>query len=101
LKKELLGPMSERMGPEHYDEERQEGQVERAERVVAEELRRRHWQEAELEERAKGDRRKVEIAARLRRETMVTVAWIAQRLQMGSVAHVNTLLYHWRRGNYL
>ncbi|MCL4181695.1 MAG: hypothetical protein KJ072_28660 [Verrucomicrobia bacterium] len=33
-----------------------------------------------------------------RRETLVTVAWIAARLQMGSAAHVNTRLYQWRQG---
>ena len=99
LKKELLGQMSERLGPEHYGQERQESQREAAERVVAEELRRRRWQEAALEQRAKGDPEKVKIAIRLRKETLMTVAWIAQRLRMGSVANVNTLLYQWRRGN--
>ena len=33
---------------------------------------------------------KVKIAVRLREETLVTMAWIAERLQMGSAAHVNT-----------
>jgi dihydroorotate dehydrogenase len=42
----------------------------------------------------------VKIAVRLRKETLVTVAWIAERLQMGSVAHVNTLLYRWRLGQH-
>jgi len=97
LKKELLGQMSERLGAEHYGEERQESQVEKAERVVGEELRRRGWTEAALGGRAKGDREKIKIAARLRQETLVTVAWIAGRLQMGSVANVNTLLYCWRQ----
>ncbi|MSU61587.1 MAG: transposase [Pedosphaera sp.] len=99
LKQELLGQMSERMGPEHYDEERQESQREKADRVVGEELRRRKWTEVMLWERKKGDREKVKIAVRLRNETLVTVAWIAQRLQMGSVANVNTLLYQWRQAN--
>jgi putative transposase len=98
LKKELLGQMSERMGTEHYGEERQESQKEKAERVVGEELRRRGWTEVTLGERPKGDLEKVRIAVRLRKETLVTVAWIAERLQMGSVANVNTLLYQWRRG---
>ena len=31
-------------------------------------------------------------------ETAVTVRWIAERLRMGSVANVNTMLYQWRRG---
>ena len=97
LKEELLGQMSKRLGPEHYGEERQESQVEKAERVVREELRRRRWTEETLAERRKGEVEKVKIAIRLRNETLVTVAWIAGRLQMGSVANVNTLLYHWRQ----
>jgi hypothetical protein len=98
LKKELLGKMSERLGPEHYGQERQEGQEEKAQRVVREELRRRSWTERTLRERRKGDREKVKIARRLREETLVTVGWIAKRLGMGSVANVNTLLYLWRKG---
>jgi len=35
LKEELLGQMSERLGPAHYGEERQESQVEKAERVLS------------------------------------------------------------------
>ncbi|MDA1275178.1 MAG: transposase [Verrucomicrobia bacterium] len=97
FKKDLLKQMSERMGPEHYGEERQESQEEKAEQVVAEEMKRRRWTKPTLEEKAKGDEEKVRIAVRLRRETLVTVAWIARRLRMGSVANVNTLLFHWRR----
>ena len=98
LKKELLGQMSERMGSEHYGEERAESQAEKAERVVREELQRRRWSEATLGQKPKSDAEKVKVAVRLRRETLVTVAWIAERLQMGSVANVNTLLYQWRQG---
>lgn len=90
--------MSERLGPEHYGEARLESQTEKAERVVAEEMRRRRWTERMLKEGAKGDLEKVKIAVRLRKETLMTVAWIAERLQMGSVANVNTLLYQWRQG---
>ena len=99
LKQELLGQMSQRLGPEHYGQERQESQMVQAEQVVKEELRRRRWTEATLGERKKGEFEKVKIAVRLRQETLVTVAWIAARLQMGSVANVNTLLYRWRQGN--
>ena len=35
-----------------------------------------------------------QVAVRLRAETAVTVRWIAERLRMGSVANVNTMLYH-------
>jgi hypothetical protein len=48
-----------------------------------------------------GDRREpiVRDAADWERivETLVTVRWIAERLRMGSVTNVNTLLDHWRR----
>ena len=65
---------------------------------MKEKLRRRGWTESTLVETRKGEAEKVKRALRLRQETLVTVAWIAQRLNMGSVANLNTLLYHWRQG---
>ena len=65
--------------------------------MVAEELRRRRWKEAALGQRPQGEPEKIKSAMRLRKETLMTVAWIAQRLQMGSVANVNKLLYQWRQ----
>jgi len=100
FKKELLGQMSKRLGLEHYGEERQESQAEQAEKLVKVELRRRRWTEATLGERKKGEVEKVKIAMRLRKETLVTVAWIAARLRMGSMANVNTLLYRWRQDKH-
>jgi len=47
----------------------------------------------DLAGRPKGDARKVRIAARPRRETTMTLAWIAERLQMGAAGHVSCLLY--------
>jgi putative transposase len=98
FRKELLAQMTERLGAEHYGAEREEAAETRAERVVREELRRRRWKESELEQRAKGDREKVAIAACLRRETEVTVKWIAERLRMGTAGYVNNRLYRWRKG---
>ncbi len=40
--------MSERMGAEHYGEERAEAAEARAELIIAEELKRGRWQEADL-----------------------------------------------------
>ena len=51
-----------------------------------------------LGKRAKGDLGKVQIAGRLREETLVTVAWIAARLGMGTAGYVNNRLYRWRKG---
>jgi hypothetical protein len=51
---------------------------------------------AGLKQRRKGDAAKVKIARRLRRETTMTLAWIAQRLHMGTKTHLAHLLY-WRK----
>jgi hypothetical protein len=56
---------------------------------VAEELKRRKWDEAELVKRRKGDPEKVKMALRLRRESIMTLKWIARRLHMGSWTHVS------------
>ena len=82
-----------RLGANHFGAERIESQEDKAERLVEEELRRRGWKATELSRRAKGDAGKVEIAQRLRRETLVTIQWIARRLVMGSVGYVNNRLY--------
>ena len=97
FRKELLRQMKGRMGAEHYGAERQETAEALAERLVKRELKARKWRERELRELAKGDRGKVELAARLRAETVMTVEWIAGRLQMGSAGYVNHLLYRRRK----
>ena len=88
--------MSERMGAEHYGEER----VETAEALVeliAEELKRGRWQEADLKTRPKGDSVQVALAARLRAEKTMTVGWIAECLAMGTRGYLNYLLYRRRK----
>ena len=92
FRKELLAQMAERVGESHYGAERQESGEEKAERIVAEELRRRRWRETDLKRRLKGDAEKVRIAARLRRESIMTLKWIARRLHMGSWTHVSNCL---------
>ncbi len=99
FKQELLAQMKERMGKEHYGAERAETAEAQAEAIISEELKRRRWREEELGRRAKGDAVKVALATRLRRETVMTVGWIAQRLQMGSPGYVNHLLYCGRKGD--
>jgi hypothetical protein len=61
-------------------------------------LKRLGWTEKSLTERQKGDPEKVRLAQRLREETMVTLGWIARRLQMGSVAYLTNRLYLLRKG---
>jgi putative transposase len=98
FRKELLEQMNGRIGAEHYGEERAETAECRAERLVLEELKRRRWTEEDLSRRAKGDMVKVKLAARLREETTMTVAWIAERLRMGTAGYVNNRLYRMRKG---
>ena len=88
LKKELMAQMSEKGGKSHYGEELRESAEAKAERIVVEELKRLGLAEGELNRRRKGDPEKTRIAGRLRRETTVTLGWVAERLRMGSVSMV-------------
>jgi len=98
FRKELLAQMNEKRGAEHYGQEIRESAEEKAHRIVLEELRKLRWKEDHLGQRRKGDPAKVKIALRLRRETTMTLAWIAQRLQMGTKTHLCHLLY-WQARN--
>jgi len=60
--------------------------------MVLEELSRRRWAGDEWKRRRKSDREKVKMAARLRRETMMTLKWIAERLYMGTWTNVANCL---------
>ena len=55
-------------------------------------MQRLGWSEADLANRRKGDAGKVAIARRLRRESTMTLRWIAQRLGMGSASMVSHCL---------
>jgi hypothetical protein len=89
--------MSGRIGAEHYGSERAETDAEKAEGIIATELKRRGWTEGTLRERPKGDATKVKLAQRLRAETVRTVEWLAQRLHLGSRAYAHHLLWRARK----
>jgi putative transposase len=91
FKAELLAQMHERRA-DHYGPELREADALHAEKLVREELRRRRWTERELVVRRKGDPQKVQMAWRLRRESTMTLKWIAQRLKMGAWTHVSNCL---------
>ena len=59
FRKELLGQMVGRAGDNHYAEERQESDAEKARRIVAAELKRIEWTAEDLKLRQKGDENKV------------------------------------------
>jgi REP-associated tyrosine transposase len=93
FRKELLAQMSQKRGAEHYGAEIRESAQEKAERIVSEELRALGWEEQDLSKHLKGDPKKIGISLRLRRETTMTLSWIAQRLQMGTKTHLAHLHY--------
>ena len=92
FRQELLAAVSERVGPSHYGAARQETAVQKAERVVKEEMERLNWDEGALQGHPKGHGAKVRLARRLRQETTMSLKWIAQRLNMGSWTYVSNLL---------
>ena len=98
FRQDLLAGVDRQLGALHFGPERAESQEARAERRVQEGLKRLGWTETSLTERQKGDPVKVRLAQRLREETMVTLGWIARRLQMGSVAYLTNRLYLLRQG---
>ena len=77
---------------------RQENQA-RANAIIAAEMKRLRWQETDLRRRAKSDPGKLALAARLRRETTLTIQEIADRLQMGSRKSVAPKLHAWRKAH--
>src|SRR5437762_1787313 len=62
FRKELLVQIAERVGNSHYGEELRESDEEKAQRIVAEELKRLGWMEKDLRTHRKGDPRKVKVA---------------------------------------
>ena len=63
---------------------RRESAEAKAERIIAGELKRLGWKQGELARRHKSDPAKIALAARLRRETTLTIKAIAARLHLGS-----------------
>ena len=89
---ELLGEMREQTGPNHAGAERRESEAAWAGQWLAAELKRLDWTAAELADRRKGDPQKVELARQIRAETTMTLAWIAEKLNMGAAGSLANLL---------
>ena len=90
---ELLAQVERQAGPRHVGQELTQSAKAKAQRIIREELEALGWGAHELAGRRKGDPEKLRVATRLRRETTMTLAWIAQHLCMGSAGYVNYLLY--------
>ena len=88
FRRELLVQMETKLGRHHGGEERQEGETARAARLLAQEMKRRGWSKSDMAKRRKGDPEKVKLAAQLRRETTMTLDWIARELNMGAPGYL-------------
>jgi DNA mismatch endonuclease Vsr len=78
---------------------RQETAINKGDRIVAEELKRLQWTEADLRRCRKSDPEKMRIAARLRRETILSLRSIAARVGLGSSKSANAKLHTWMQAN--
>jgi hypothetical protein len=87
-------PVEERSKLQFYMDELRESAEAKAQRIVAEEMKRWGWKENDLGRHRKGDRRKVKIARRLPQEATMALKWIADRLKIGTWTHVTNHLYH-------
>jgi hypothetical protein len=90
FRRDLLKEMRCWTGSNHGRQERRETEEAKAERLIAQELKRR-WTGADLARRRKDDGQKVMIALRMHQETTMTLRWIAKRLSMrvaGSLANL-------------
>ncbi len=89
---DMLKYIEEQRGKWHYGAELRESAEAKAERLIQEALQKEGVAAEQLAAWRKGHPFKVALAARLRKETTVTVEWISHRLIMGSRASLAQLL---------
>jgi len=94
FRQERLAQVSQLASSRHAGEEIRESALAKAQQIAEAELEALGWTLKDLQGRRKSDPQKVRIAARLRRETTMTLEWIAARLLMGAPTHVASLLQH-------
>ena len=92
FRQELLLQMSTVSLRSYAGPEWQESAEKKACRILDEELHSRGWDLEELKRRRKGDPQKIQIARRLRDQTTMTLAWIAQYLSMGTAGSLGNSL---------
>ena len=96
FRQELLAQVTVAPGAAHYGEAVQQVVAQQAERFVAERLHALGWRAADLTARRKGDPTKVKLALAVRAQTTMPLAWIANRLAMGSRGYLTWLLHRQR-----
>ncbi len=93
--RQMLEMTEGKLGEHHSGELRGESAAVRAERIIGEELARLGWSREELGARRKGDPGKMAMAARLRRETTLTMKSIAALAHLGTSKSANVRLHRW------
>jgi len=99
FREELLEQVGEERQKYHYGEEISESAEQRARRIIEAVLKKKRWTADHLKSLRKGDPFKVKLAEQLRKETTMTLAWIAEQLHMGTRGHLTHLLYWQHRSN--
>ena len=99
FRRQMLEGVEKMAGESVGGEVRRETALSKADRIVAEELKRMQWTEADLRRRGKSDPEKLRIAARLRRETILSLKSIALRIGLGSSKSANAKLHAWMQAN--
>ena len=86
-----------KLGENHSGEQRRETAQAKAERIIGEELKQLGCSDSVLRARPKCDPQKLALAARLRKETTLTIKSIAARLNMGTPRNATVRLQEWNR----
>ena len=93
FKAQLLEKIDGKLGEHHSGALHRETAQAKAERIICEELRRLGWHESDLALRAKSDPTKMQIAARVRNETTLSIKEIAARIHLGTTKSANIRLH--------
>jgi hypothetical protein len=92
FRQELLAQTKRWLGPNHFGSERRETVEEMAQRIIAEAIRGARLTKEQLALLPANASLKIELARRLRRETTVSLKWIARELGVGSWKYLSNLL---------
>ena len=91
----MLEKMEDKLGEHHAGQLHRQSAEAKAQRLLAQELARRRWTEQDLEARRKSDPGKLSIAARLRKETTLSIKAIAGLVHLDTSKGANTNPHRW------
>jgi len=89
-----------KLGENHSGKQRRETAQAKAERIIGEELKQLGCSDSVLRARPKCDPQKLALAARLRKETTLTIKSIAARLNMGTPRNATVRLQERNRRHW-